>query len=129
MFAKPSIWFPRLISNLSKTIHAIGDITLGPETIKINLTATPQTSFNINELKDFRIIRNATHHYAVHSTVHVTEREMYPPESHDNWISFIHHDIPYKYEFSITDEEMNARFETIILQLRKSYLDFYYASI
>ena len=124
-----SIWIPRLISKLSRTITRIGILTLGTENIKFIYLDSSTITFEIKEIEDFKIERGATHHYAEISTPHGTQRDLYPPESHDNWISFTHNGKSYKHEFSIMDEHINARFEVIILELRRKYPDFYYASI
>jgi len=117
----PSIFIPWLISDFSKNLKPIGTLKVNSREIVITPLNSQPLIFPIIELQNFRIIRNATHHQ--------TEREIYPPDSHDNWISFDFNQVSYKYEFGITNKIENLQFESMINTLRRDYSGFYYASI
>ena len=117
----PSFFLPWVMSYLSKNLRPIGQLTINYKEISITEQGAPATVFPIIELQDFRIIRNATHHQ--------TERELYPPDSHNNWISFSYNQRTFKHEFGITSKKENELFEAVITELRETYADFYYASI
>jgi hypothetical protein len=110
-----------LMSGLSKNFDVKGFLSLDHKNIVLEELNVNPVIVPISGLTDFKIIRNATVHYA--------DTDMYPPETHNNWISFSFNNRPYKFEFCIMDKEENEKFESIINLLRREYPDFHYASI
>jgi hypothetical protein len=89
--------------------------------MRILIHGAREVVFPMADLKNLRVIRHADHHYA--------ETSAYPADSHNNLISFMFKQREYQFEFLIPDAEVNEQFEAMVLELKETYADFYYASI
>ncbi|MEP6647042.1 MAG: hypothetical protein ABJC12_08125 [Saprospiraceae bacterium] len=105
----------------SKNYVILGELVIDEDIVTIQLNNKPSCVYQINNLEEFKISRG--------STLHHEDEDRFPPETNDNWISYLYKNVSYKYEFCLDTIEKNAEFEKVIYALRVKYSTFYYESI
>lgn len=115
-----NILVPIIMYLYSKNFQSKGILAIDENNIIISKHNTAPIIVPITSISAFKISRGSEVHY---------DTGIYPPETHNNWITFAFNNQSYKLEFAIADKTDNENFEDVIQILRQKHPAFLFESI